>query len=320
MLQFTLVKIFISNLFQNLIYFIHLGLTETIQYPIGAHCNFGTWLVSATIGNTTSSVKVLVAQPVTPSFDLKAIFQRFLLRTDKTLRGVIEIDNDNNEPIFGRALIAIGQINEQDVQNMMKQQMQQQQQQQQWTSSQQQQQWGSSQQQQQGQVPEEWRNWKSQQIEIAGRLEINYDLLSVFNVDVTQALAVQVYIQVTELASGQERFIQQVIPIFSRDVIYDIRPLEFEAGTNNEFEIIAKRPDGKPANMENLIVTVSMIIGNEQGKVQQEKQVEIKEFYTRFVQFLISLKKKDFLFFLSVVALILVYSILKFRKMLLVFL
>jgi len=293
-----------------LIYFIHLGLTETIQYPIGAHCNFGTWLVSATIGNTTSSVKVLVAQPVTPSFDLKAIFQRFLLRTDKTLRGVIEIDNDNNEPIFGRALIAIGQINEQDVQNMMKQQQQQQQQGQ----------WTSSQQQQQGQVPEEWRNWKSQQIEIAGRLEINYDLLSVFNVDVTQALAVQVYIQVTELASGQERFIQQVIPIFSRDVIYDIRPLEFEAGNNNEFEIIAKRPDGKPANMENLIVTVSMIIGNEQGKVQQEKQVEIKEFYTRFVQFLISLKKKDFIFFLSVVALILVYSILKFRKMLLVFL
>ena len=111
----------------------------------------------------------------------------------------------------------------------------------------------------QGKVPEEWRNWKSQQIEIAGRVEINYDLLSLFNVDVTKALAVQVYIQVTELASGQERFIQHVIPIFTRDVIYDIRPLEFEAGIKNEFEIIAKRPDGKPAKMEDLIVTISMI-------------------------------------------------------------
>jgi len=289
-------------------------------------------LVSATIGNTTSSVQVLVAEPVTPSFDLKAIFQRFLLRTDKTLRGVIEIDNDDNDPIFGRAIIAVGQITELDVQNMMEQQKQMQkrmeQQMQQGSFSQQQQQQPpppsfsqqqqqqpplpsfsqqqqqqhppppppsfSQQQQQQQQppppppIPEEWRKWKSQQIEIAGRVEINYDLLSLFNVDVTKALAVQVYIQVTELASGQERFIQHIIPIFTRDVIYDIRPLEFEAGVNNEFEIICKRPDGKPANMEDLIVTVTMMIGNEQGKVQDEQQVEIKEFYTQCVQFLIS--------------------------------
>jgi len=235
------------------------GLTETFMFPISAHCNIGTWLVSATIGNTTSSVEVLVASPITPSFDLKAMFQRFLLRTDKTLRGIIEIDGDDNEPLFGRALIAVGQITEQDVQNMMKEQEE----------------------SQKEKVSEEWRKWKSQSLEIAGRVEINYDLLSLFNVDITKAIAVQVYIQVTELTSGQERFIQHIIPIFTRDVIYDIRPLEFEAGVRNEFEIIAKRPDGKPAKMEDLIVTVSMMMGNEQGKVQEEKVLEIKDFYTR---------------------------------------
>jgi hypothetical protein len=130
-------------------------------------------------------------------------------------------------------------------------------------------------------VSEEWRKWKSQAIEIAGRVEINYDLLSLFNVDVTKALAVQVYIQVTDLASGQERFIQHVIPIFTRDVIYDIRPLEFEAGIKNEFQIVAKRPDGKPAKMEDLIVSVTMMMGNEQGQMQGEKTVEVTDFYTR---------------------------------------
>ena len=195
------------------------------------------------------------------------MFQRFLLRTDKTLRGVIEIDDDNNQPIFGRATIAVGQITEQDVQKMMKQKQERSRQ---------------PSQQEQGKVSEEWRNWKSQQIEIAGRVEINYDLLSLFNVDVNKALAVQVYIQIVDLASGQERFVQHVIPIFTRDIIYDIRPLEFETGVKNEFEIIAKRPDGKPAKMEDLIVTLTMIMGDEQGKVQEEKQVEIKDFYTRY--------------------------------------
>jgi hypothetical protein len=273
----VLIEIYDANLklvheFRNVP--IRSGLTETLKFPIFMHCNIGTWLVSATVVNTTSSVQVLVAEPVTPSFDLKAIFPRFLLRTDKTLRGVIEIDNDDNEPIFGRAVIAVGQMTEQDVQTMMKQHQQMQQQQMK-------QQEMKQSMQQQMPVNDEWRKWKSQQIEIAGRVEINYDLLSLFNVDVTKCLAVQVHIQVTELASGQERFIEHVIPIFTREVIYDIRPLEFEAGIKNEFEVICKRPDGKPAKMEDLIVTVTMMMGNEEGKVQEEKQVEIKDFYTR---------------------------------------
>jgi hypothetical protein len=128
--------------------------------------------------------------------------------------------------------------------------------------------------------PDEWRQWKSQQLDIAGRVELNYDLLSLFNVDVTKALAVQVYIQVTELTSGQERVIRHIIPVFNRDVIYNIRPLEFHAGINNEYEVIAKRPDGKPVKMENMIVTVRMMLGNG----QQDKIMEIKDFYTRYVQ------------------------------------
>jgi hypothetical protein len=235
------------------------GLTETLRYPIAEHVNIGTWLVSATISNTTSSVQVLVTRPVTPSFDLKAVFQRFLLRTDKTLLGVIEIKSDCGEPIFGRATMAIGQLTEQEVESTMK------------TEQKSQQQFGN----------EEWRKWKSQTFEIAGRIETDYDLLSVFNVDVTKAIAVQVYIQVTDLASGQERTIRHIIPVFTHDVIYDIRPLEFEAGIKNEFEIIAKRPDGKTAKMEDMIVTVKMISGNEQGTQQEEKSVEIKDFYTR---------------------------------------
>jgi hypothetical protein len=258
----VLVEIYDSNLklvgeFPNLP--VRSGLTEMFTFPLDLHCNVGTWLVSATVENTTSSIQVLVARPVTPSFDLKAIFQRFLLRTDKTLRGVIEMDNDDNESIFGRVLIAVGPLTEHDVQHMMEQQRQK---------------------KPSEQVPEVWRNWKSQQLEVVGRVEINYDLLSTFNVDVTKAVAVQVYIQVTDLASGQERFIQHIIPIFTHDVVYDIRPLEFEAGVKNEFEVIAKRPDGKPAKMEDLIVTVSMMMGK-QGKVQEEKTVEVKEFYTR---------------------------------------
>jgi len=250
---------------------IRAGMSPNFIFPIAEHCNVGTWLVSAIIGNTTSSVEVLVARPTTPSFDLKAIFQRFLLRTDKFLRGVIEIDNDANEPIFGRAIIAVGQITEQDVQTMMKEQAEK------MAESRE----NPSTKPEPMPMKEEWRNWKSQTMEIAGRVEINYDLLSLFNVDVTKAIAVQVYIQVTDLASGQERFIQHIIPIFTRDVVYDIRPLEFEAGFENEFEIIAKRPDGKPSKMEDLIVTISMMIGNEQGKIQDEKVVEIKDFYTR---------------------------------------
>ncbi len=198
-----------------------------------------------------------------PSFDLKAIFQRFLLRTDKTLRGSIEINNDKNEPIFGRCKIAIGQITEQEVELKMKHKPINEEQ----------------------SKKEKWRQWKSQEFEIAGRIELNYNLLSLFNVDVTKALAVQVYIQVTDLMSGQERIIRHIIPIFTHNIIYDIRPLEFEAGSKNEYEIIAKRPDGKPAKMEDMIVSIKMIIGDEQGKPKDEKSMEIKDFYTRYVRF-----------------------------------
>jgi hypothetical protein len=237
------------------------GLTETIRFPISKHVNMGTWLVSATVQNTTSSVEVLVSRPVTPSFDLKAIFPRFLLRTDKMLRGSIEIDNDESEPIFGRCLVAIGQITEQEVESkMMKME---------------------EPPKEDKMSTEEWRKWKSQKMEIAGRVELNYDLLSLFNIDVTKALAIQVYIQVTDLVSGQERIVRHVIPVFTRDIMYDIRPLEFHAGMKNEFEIIAKRPDGKPIKMENMIVTVRMMMGDEQGKRKDEKSMEIKDFYTR---------------------------------------
>jgi hypothetical protein len=222
--------------------------------------------------NSTSSVEVLVARPITPSFDLKAIFQRFLLRTDKTLRGVIEIDSDCNKPIFGRGTIAVGQITEQEVEKTMK---------------------NPPPKPEDKSENEEWRKWKSQKFEIAGRMELNYDLLSLFNVDVTKALAVQVYITVVDLTSGQERIVRHVIPVFTRDVLYDIRPLQFEAGVKNEFEVIAKRPDGKPTKMEDMIVTVTMIMGNEQGKQQEEKSVEIKDFYTRYVKLKISIKKQN---------------------------
>jgi hypothetical protein len=235
------------------------GLTETLRFPIGEDVNGGKWLVSAIIANTTSSVDVLVVRPVTPSFDLKAIFSRFLLRTDKMLRGVIEIDCDNDTPIFGRAIVAIGPIMEQDMEPKMRMEPS----------------------KEEKSKTEEWRKWKSQEFEIAGRVELNYDLLSVFNIDVTKAIAIQVYIQVTDLMSGQERIIRHIIPIFARDIIYDIRPLEFEAGIKNEYEIIAKRPDGKPVKMEDMIVHVRMILGDEHGKQKDEKIVEIKDFYTR---------------------------------------
>ena len=160
-------------------------------------------------------------------------------------------------------MIAVGQITQQDKKRMMNKQQ--------------------SSFFQSVEVIEEWRKWKSQKFEIAGRIEINYDLLSLFNVDVTKVLAVQIYIQITDLTSGQERIIRHVIPVFIYGVIYDIHPLQFEAGRKNEFEIIAKRPDGKPTKTENLIVTVSMIMAHETGKLQEEKSIEIKNFYTRYV-------------------------------------
>jgi len=232
------------------------GMTRTIYYQIDEHPNLGDWLVTATLDNITSSVEVLVTQPVIPSFDLKGIFQRFLLRTDKNLYGAIEINNDKNMPIFGRATIAVGQITEQDLPSKMESQFK----------------------------DDEWRQWKSQQMEIAGRVELNYDLQSVFNIDLNKALAIQIYIQATDLASGQDRIIHHIIPVFHREVIYDIRPLQFEAGTENEYKVIAKRLDGKPMKMEDMIVTVRMILENE----KEEKIKEIKDFYTLIVMMLVS--------------------------------
>jgi hypothetical protein len=101
---------------------------------------------------------------------------------------------------------------------------------------------------------EEWRKWKSLQFKIVGRIELNYDLLSLFNVDITKAIG----IQVTDLISGQDRIIHHMIPIFTYGILYDIRPLEFE--------VIAKRPDGKPVKMKDVIVTVTMMMGDEYGK------------------------------------------------------
>ncbi len=196
------------------------------------------------------------------SFDLKAIFQWFLLRTDKTLRGVIEINDDHSEPIFGRAMIAIDELNEQDIESKMKMGLK--------------------------EVKpkiEEWRNWNSLQFEIAGRVELNYDLLSLFNIDITKAIGVQVYIQVTDLISGQDRIINHIIPIFT----HDIRP--------PQFEVIAKRPDGKPIQMKDIIVTIQMILGNEQGKKQDEKSVGIKDFYKSYVCLNLSKKIYFFIFF-----------------------
>jgi hypothetical protein len=239
---------------------VNLGLTDTLRVPIAEHVNVGTWRVTATIGNTTSSVEVLVSYPLTPSFDVKAIWPRFLLRTDKILHGAIEIGNDHSEPIFGDGLVAIGQINKQKSgSEMMKMEP---------TDN---------------KAPnEDWRKWEYQKIEISGLLELNYNLLSSFHIDVTKATAVQIYVEVTDRISRQERVIRHVVPVSTCDIIYEIRPLEFTAGMKNEFEIIAKRPDGTPIKIENIIVTVRMIIGDEQGKQHDEKLVEIKDFYTRY--------------------------------------
>jgi hypothetical protein len=67
-----------------------------------------------------------------------------------------------------------------------------------------------------------------------------------------------------------------MIPIFT----HDIRPLQFE--------VIAKRPDGKP---------IQMILGNEQGKKQDEKSVGIKDFYKKYVCLNLSKKIYFFIFF-----------------------
>ena len=218
------------------------GLTETIEFPLSPEVNAGSWLVSATLGNTTSSLEVLVSRPITPSFDLKAIFERFLLRNAKVFRGSIEMHSDQDHPILGRALIAIGPVIDPSKSN-----------------------------------EQSWKQWKQQHLEIAGRVEFNFDLLSQFEIDVSQVLAIEIYIRALDLSSGEERVVRQLLPIFSREVIYDIHPLQFEAAMSNEFEVIARRPDGKPTKMEDLIVTLTMYL----GPAVEEKSLEIKDFFTR---------------------------------------
>ncbi|CAF1272466.1 unnamed protein product [Rotaria sordida] len=72
-----------------------------------------------------------------------------------------------------------------------------------------------------------------------------------------------------------------MIPIFTHDILYDIHPLEFEAGVKNEFKVIAKRPDGKPVKMKDVIFTVTIMMGDEYGKKHDDNVFEIKDFYTR---------------------------------------
>jgi hypothetical protein len=235
----------------------NLGLSEIIRFTIAEHVNMGVWLVSATIENTTSSVEVLVSRPVTPSFDPKAFFPRFLRDTDKILHGSIEIKNDKSAPTSGLCFVAIGHITGQEVISKMMSMEE---------------------------LTKEWCQWKSQETKITGRGKLNY-LLSSFEIDVTRARAILLYIQVTDIASSQHRIIRQIIPVFPHDIMYHIRPLKFHDGMENEFKVIAKRPDGKPIKMEKMIVTVRMTMGDEQGNRNDNKTIEIKAFDKRYNRF-----------------------------------
>ncbi|CAF1516777.1 unnamed protein product, partial [Didymodactylos carnosus] len=183
------------------------GLTDIIRYPINEYVNFGSWLVSATMGNTTSSVEVLVSEPLIPSFDLKVLFPRFLLRTDISFRGIIEISDDFNRPMFGRATISIGQITEDVASGKQKR---------------------GTLMMGDGEIMR--RGLKTQTIDVGGRVQLNYDFLRMFSVDVSKALAVDVYVDVISQISGQQRTVKHIMLIFNREVVYDIYPLEFEAG------------------------------------------------------------------------------------------
>ncbi|CAF0859596.1 unnamed protein product [Didymodactylos carnosus] len=229
------------------------GLTDVIRYPVNKYVNFGSWLVSATMDNTTASVEVLVSEPLVPSFDLKVLFPRFLLRTDTSFRGIIELSDDFNRPMFGRANISIGQFTE-DV---------------------------AREKQARGtpMIDDDEtmrRGLKTQTIDVGGRVQLNYDLLQMFGIDVSKALAIYVYVDVISQVSGQQRIAKQIIPVFNREVVYDIYPLEFEAGQKNEYQVIAKRPDGKPIQMENVLVNLTMLF-----ETEKPKPVEIKDLYTR---------------------------------------
>jgi hypothetical protein len=243
----------------------NLGLSETIHFRIAEHVNMGKWLVSATVENTTSSVEILVSRPVTPSFNLNAIFPKFIDRDDKMLPISIETGHNERKSTFGIYTVAIGQITEQEVkQKVMR---------------------IEEPTKEDKTHTEKLCEWESGKMKIAGRAELNYNLSSSSEIDVTKALAIRVYIQVTDLASGQERVVRHVIPVFTHGIMYDIEPLAFCAGMKNEFEVIAKRPDGKPNKMENMIVTVQMMLGDKKSKHKGDEAVKIKDVYTRYKRF-----------------------------------
>lgn len=133
---------------------------------------------------------------------------------------------------------------------------------------------------------EEWKKWKSLEFDIVGRIELNYDLYSLFKIDTTKARGIQVFIKVTDSNSGQERIIYHMIPVFT----HDIRPLEFEAGIKNEFKVIVKHHDGKSVKMDDVIVTVTMIIDD--NKKQHEEVRKIKFSSKRLVKLNWIIKKK----------------------------
>ena len=239
----------------------NLGVSKTIRFQIAEHVNMGAWLVSATIENTTSSVKIFVTRPDTPSFDFKAILPKFVLRSNEELNGSIEIHNDTRNPISGHCSVAIGQIIEQKMMGIEEPT------------------------EEDYARTKERHEWISKKMKIAGRVEMNYDLLSLFNIDVTRAVAIPVEIEVTDLASGQERIVRHVIPVLTGAIVYDIRPLEFHAGMKNEFKISARCPDVEPIETENMIVSVSMILGDAQDNRKDKKTIEIKDFNRRYDRF-----------------------------------
>jgi len=226
------------------------GLCDTIRYTLPAeNLKYGSWLISATIENTTSSVQIFVSRPQSSSFDLKVLFPRFLLRSDKSLRGSIELSDDCDRPIFGRAQITIGQVTEQDLRSGERTERA---------------------------VGDGLTGLKTKFVEIGGRIQLNCDLATTYDIDMSKALALKIFIDVVDNRTMEHRFVQHIIPVFNREIVYDILPMDFEAGQKNEYEIMAKRPDGKPVKMEDVVVNVTMLFESE-----EPKSIEIKDLYTR---------------------------------------
>ncbi|CAF0996321.1 unnamed protein product [Didymodactylos carnosus] len=236
------------------------GLSDVVQYCIPQESQqlaLGNWLIAATIETVTSSVEILVSRPTQSGFDMKVLLPNFLLRTEKLFRGFVEIADDFDRPIFGRATVSIGQITEQDLvsgdraDKVM----------------------SDEKQSDDSTLP---AGQKTTVIEVDGRSPMNFDLVEMFGIDLSKALALTVYVSVKAERFSKERVVKYIVPIFRRDVIYDIRPLDFYAGEKNEYEILAKRPDGKPAKMEEMLVNVTMLF-----ETDAPKTIEIRDLYTR---------------------------------------